>query len=58
MIFVFDLKIIQILGEIDADMDFDTQNINVHSGCAATLNDEMYIFGGSHIFGTLRQVNF
>ena len=55
-------NLIRILGEIDADIDFtygpyewrNGDTTHVVAPCTATLNNEMYVFGGQHV---LRQVN-
>ena len=53
---------ISILGQLDTDLNFtygpyqwsNGDTTNVVKSCAATLNDEMYVFGGR----ASRQVNF
>ena len=55
-------NLIRILGEIDADIDFtygpyewrNGDTTHVVASCAATLNNEMYVFGGQFVD---RQVN-
>ena len=55
-------NLIRLLGELDADIDFtygpyewkDGDTVHVVGSCAATLNNEMYVFGGQLV---LRQVN-
>ena len=45
-----------ILGEVDDDIDFSYEaNTQVSLSCAASLNDEMWVFGGN---SKKRQVNF
>ena len=45
-----------ILGEVDDDIDFSYEdNTEVLYSCAASLNDEMWVLGGS---SKKRQVNF
>ena len=45
-----------ILGEVDDDIDFSYEdNTEVYYSCAASLNNEMWVFGGS---AKKRQVNF
>ena len=54
---------ISILGQLDADLDFtygpyqwrNGDTTHVDASCAATLNNEMYVFGGTFVE---RQVNF
>ena len=56
-------NLIRILGEIDGDIDFtygpyewrNGDTTHVAGSCAATLNNEMYVFGGQFVE---RQVNF
>ena len=44
-----------ILGEVDDDIDFSYEaNTQVSLSCAASLNDEMWVFGG---YNKKRQVN-
>ena len=44
-----------ILGEVDDDINFTyEENTEVYRSCAASLNDEMWVFGG---FFIERQVN-
>ena len=45
-----------ILGEVDDDINFTyEETTEVYYSCAASLNDEMWIFGGYY---QRRQVNF
>ena len=45
-----------ILGEVDDDINFSYgANTEVHDSCAASMNDEMWVFGGH---SKRRQVNF
>ena len=44
------------LGEVDDDINFTYEdNTQAYGSCAATLNDEMWVFGGRY---KKRQVNF
>ena len=60
-----DWKIIQISGEIDSELDFTYgpyewdisgrgEGVRTVDSCSATLNGEMYVFGGQFVN---RQVN-
>ena len=45
-----------ILGEVDDDIDFTYDaNTEVYNSCSASLNNEIWVFGGN---SKKRQVNF
>ena len=56
----------RILGELDADLNFTyapyqwsaaggSNHVRTMAACSATINNEMYVFGGQFVS---RQVNF
>ena len=55
MIVIFELAFIYLLGNVDDDINFTFEaNTEVSRSCAATLNNEMWVFGG---WSKTRQVN-
>ena len=61
-IYFYDLTLIRIQGEVDAEINFTYgpyqsshgNNVRVRQSCSAILNNEMYVFGGQFVD---RQVN-